>query len=151
MFKHSHVGSCCAPGPCPGSHLPSPNEGTCQPGQRPRPPVRWEMLEAGWEVGSPPRVPLSIPGFSTSPLGWWHHRVLTHGTWGSQLLSLGVKLEIPIFFWPVPPSQRPPHRAAPASVCWKQPQCPVFCHFEASSGRIAVENHAAASGASVHT
>lgn len=54
MFKHSHVGSCCAPGPCPGSRLPSPNEGTCQPGQRPRPPARWGMLRTRWEVGVPP-------------------------------------------------------------------------------------------------
>lgn len=41
------------PGPCPGSRPPSPGEGTCQPGQRPR----WGMLKGqGGRWGSP-RVP----------------------------------------------------------------------------------------------
>lgn len=143
LFKHSHVGSCCAPGPCPGSRLPSPNEATCQPGQRPRPPVRWEMLKARSELG-PHQGPPGHHKLQQEPLGLvvpprpraWHRCVARAASPGSQLLSLGGKLGISDFFGLSPrvsvptgtsPSSPPPVcRAAPASTCWKWHHYPIL-------------------------
>lgn len=104
------------PGPCPGSRPPSPGEGTCQPGQRPR----WGMLKGqggswGGPQRSPPPPPPRLHQLEKEPLGLvalqslhvWDGCVIPAASPGLWLLSFAVKFKNNNNFGPFPLTQCP--------------------------------------------